>query len=218
MKQTVKMSRAVGQLEKMFSHINQDLFDGVLPVPIITIQSKPGTWGHMSRSRVWRRKDEETYEMNIAAEAADGPIEELIDTIIHEGVHLYCNINGIKDTSRGGGYHNKRFKEEAEKRLLKCVYTGAAYGWNTQGTGNDTLIEYALSKDWTELQISRNTNRNPVAAGGGGLGLVLPGVVPDKRPSSTRKYICPGCRNSVRATKEVNILCGDCMVQMIKEG
>lgn len=52
MKQTIKMSRAVGQLEKMFNSINQDFFDGTLPVPIITIQSKPGTWGHMSRANV----------------------------------------------------------------------------------------------------------------------------------------------------------------------
>lgn len=43
MKQTIKMSRAVGQLEKMFNSINTDFFDGALPVPIITIQSKPGT-------------------------------------------------------------------------------------------------------------------------------------------------------------------------------
>ena len=35
-----------------------------------------------------------------------------------------------------------------------------------------------------------------------------------KKPSSTRKYICPICRQSVRATKIVNILCGDCMVKM----
>ena len=39
---------------------------------------------------------------------------------------------------------------------------------------------------------------------------------PKKRPSSTRKYLCPVCGNSVRATKDVNILCMDCNVQMIK--
>ncbi|MFR6368266.1 MAG: hypothetical protein ACLUOA_05185 [Gemmiger formicilis] len=35
-----------------------------------------------------------------------------------------------------------------------------------------------------------------------------------KKPSSTRKYICPCCHQSVRATKAVNILCGDCMEKM----
>ena len=37
---------------------------------------------------------------------------------MHEMVHYYCHTQGIKDTSRGNTYHNKRFKEEAEKRGL----------------------------------------------------------------------------------------------------
>ena len=37
-----------------------------------------------------------------------------------------------------------------------------------------------------------------------------------RKKSSTRKYYCPVCGNSVRATKDVNILCMDCNVQMIK--
>ena len=36
-----------------------------------------------------------------------------------------------------------------------------------------------------------------------------------KKPSSTRKYICPKCGNSCRATKTINIICGDCMDKMI---
>ena len=39
-------------------------------------------------------------------------------------------------------------------------------------------------------------------------------VTKTKKPSSTRKYICPCCHQSVRATKAVNILCGDCMEQV----
>ena len=68
MKETTKMSRAVGQLEKMYNTINADLFGSELPTPIITVQSKPGTYGHCSCAKVWRNKDTEQYEMNIAAE------------------------------------------------------------------------------------------------------------------------------------------------------
>lgn len=52
MKETTKMSRAVGQLEKMYNTINADLFGGELPTPIITVQSKPGTYGHCSCAKV----------------------------------------------------------------------------------------------------------------------------------------------------------------------
>lgn len=46
MKETTKMSRAVSQLEHIYNALNTDFFDGLLPVPIITVQSKPGTYGH----------------------------------------------------------------------------------------------------------------------------------------------------------------------------
>lgn len=34
MKETTKMSRAVGQLEKIYGALNLDFFEGALPVPI----------------------------------------------------------------------------------------------------------------------------------------------------------------------------------------
>ena len=42
MKQTVKTSRAAGQLEKMFRALNTRFFDGKLPEPVITLKKTPG--------------------------------------------------------------------------------------------------------------------------------------------------------------------------------
>lgn len=42
MKETTKMSRAVSQLEHIYNSLNTDFFSAELPVPIITVQSKPG--------------------------------------------------------------------------------------------------------------------------------------------------------------------------------
>ena len=39
------------------------------------------------------------------------------------------------------------------------------------------------------------------------------GVTPNNHH---RKYTCPCCGNSVRATKSVNVICGDCMQRMIE--
>ena len=50
--------------------------------------------------------------------------------------------------------------------------------------------------------------------GGRGATGGMPPITP--KPSSTRKLICPCCGNSVRATKAVNIICGDCMERMIE--
>ena len=211
MKQTTKMSRAVGQLEKIYFHINQDFFEGALPTPIITVQSKPGTYGHCSKFKVWQRKEDDAYELNIAAEVLNYPIEETLDTMIHEMVHLDCREHGIKEVSRGGAYHNGRFKEEAEKRGLECFKTDK-YGWNTRP--GERVLEYALSNDWSDISIGRNSMIYPIAVGASGspqAGVLVGG---GKRPSSTRKLVCPCCGNSVRATKTVRIMCMDCMVQM----
>ena len=65
MKQTTKMSRAVSQLEHIYNSLNTDFFSGELPVPIVTVQSRPGTYGHCSMAKVWQRPDGNTYELNL---------------------------------------------------------------------------------------------------------------------------------------------------------
>lgn len=208
MKQTTKMSRAVSQLEHIYNSLNTDFWSGELPVPIITVQSKPGTYGHCTTAKVWRRSDDATYELNISAETLNYPLEDLIDTMLHEMVHLYCREHDIQEVSRGGKYHNGTFKRIAETHGLIC-YKEGQYGWNTKP--GDNLVEYALSNGWNEIRIGRNTLTLS-------LGAPLAGGQPTqpegKRPSSTRKYICPQCGNSCRATKELNLICGDCMVPL----
>ena len=212
-KESTRMSRAISQLEHIYNSLNADFFAGELPTPILTVQSKPGTMGHCSVAKVWQRRDDKTYELNIAAEVLNYPIEETLDTMLHEMVHLYCRQHDIKEVSRGGKYHNKRFKAIAEEHGLTCVPCGQ-YGWNT--TPGDNLVEYALNKGWNEILLGRNNL--PPAMRTGATGTAQPGTAPGggKRPSSTRKLICPKCSQSVRATRKVNILCGDCMERMVE--
>ena len=214
MKQTTKMSRAVSQLEHMYNALNTDFWDNELPPVIVTVQSKPGTYGHSSRAKVWQRKEDSLFEINVAAEVLSFPIEETIDTLLHEMVHIYCRVNDIREVSNGTAYHNKRFKAIAEVHGLTCIYTGSRYGWNTKPS--DDLIEYAIEKGWNEIQISRSTVQafRIGASGPDQTGASqTPGV---KAPSSTRKLVCPKCNQTVRATRKVNILCGDCLLQMIE--
>ena len=141
-------------------------------------------------------------------------VEPMNCTMLHEMVHLYCRENGIKEVSRGGKYHNKRFKAEAERRGLVCIPCGQ-YGWNT--TPSDKLVEYALSKGWNEIKIGRGSLPPIIRTGASGTaqtGAETTGG--GKRPSSTRKLQCPKCGCSVRATKTVRIMCMDCMEQMIE--
>ena len=217
MKKTTKMSRTVGALEGLYNHLNNDFFENKLPIPIITVQSKKGSMGHCTVAKVWKRGDSNTYEMNICADVLDYPVEETIDTMLHEMVHLYCRENDIKEVSRGGVYHNKKFKELAEKVGLVCYYN-EKIGFNTIGKDNEKLIEYALSIDFYGFEICRKG----ISLDDNGVSISVPPVgispiIPTQTSnSSTRKYQCPHCKNSFRATKDINVICGDCNIPFIK--
>ena len=150
MKDTIKTSRTAGYLEKIFRAVNADWFGGELEEPIITIQSTPRAYGHVTVSKVWKRKGEQRHELNIGAETLQRPIEEVVATIVHEAVHLYNLAHGVQDCSRGNTYHNKRFKEEAERRGL-VISHHPTYGW-TITEPSEALIDYIIAQGWAEIQ------------------------------------------------------------------
>lgn len=215
MKATIKTSRTAGYLEKIFRALNTDWFGGELEEPIITIQSTPRAYGHVTVHKIWKRKGEQRHELNLGAETLERPIEEIIATIMHEMVHLYNLAHGVQDCSRGNTYHNKKFKEEAERRGL-VISHHPTYGW-TLTEPSEELIDYIIGQGWTEIEMNRGGGWCPPPSTGGkaGNGSAEPPKPPKPKKSSTRKYICPCCKNSVRATKAVNLICGDCMEKMV---
>ena len=212
MKQLTSYNRVAGYLNKIFDLLNAEYFECSLSRPTITIQSTPKAYGHFSlREDTWVSKLGGTHEINIGAGTLARPIEEVVATLLHEMVHYYNYINGIQDCSRGNTYHNKRFKAAAEARGLTVDYR-ERYGWS-HTSPSDELLDFVLENGLTDILISRNEFTGFQITGTGthnSTGITLP-----RKTSSTRKYICPCCGNSVRATKFVNIACMDCDMQML---
>ena len=212
MKQLTSYNRVAGYLNKIFDLLNETYFESTLSRPTITIQSTPKAYGHFSlREDTWVSKLGGTHEINIGAGTLSRDIECVVATLLHEMVHYYNYVNGIQDCSRGNTYHNKRFKAAAEQRGL-CVEHSDKYGWS-HTSPSDELLQFCLDNDLTDILLNRNEYSGfqiPGTHSG------VPGGVVTPRKSSTRKYLCPCCGNSVRATKTVNIGCLDCGVQMIE--
>ncbi|MFD1901298.1 hypothetical protein GQR36_17205 [Enterococcus termitis] len=96
------------------------------------------------------------YEINLGAETLNRKIENIIATLVHEMVHQYCAENSIKDTSRGNTYHNKRFKEESEKRGLLISYE-PRIGWSVTEPTKE-LIDYVRSNNiYEKISMYRKT-------------------------------------------------------------
>lgn len=217
MKETTRTSRTAGYLEKIFRGLNGYFFEGEeIAEPIITIQNTPNAYGHVSVAKTWQAKGQEKHELNIGAGTLDRPIEDVCATMLHEMVHLYNMEHQVKDTSRGGTYHNKRFKEEAERRGLIIDYH-STIGWSITSPG-DRLLDFIIERGWTEIDMNRGFSFAGFGkiTGTGGKS-TAGGVTPTTaKKSSTRKYQCQKCGNSCRATKELNLICGDCMEKMIE--
>ena len=217
MKQLTSYNRVAGYLNKIFDLLNAEYFENELSRPTITIQSTPKAYGHFSlKDDTWVSSIGNSHEINIGAGTLARPIEEVIATLLHEMVH-YCNYqNGIQDCSRGNTYHNKRFKQLAESHGL-VIEHHSKYGWTITSPGEE-LIDFILEYDLTDILINRNESYG-IAVGGTGShsanGSDTP--TPPVKKSGSRKYICPVCGISVRATKAVRIGCLDCGVSMVGE-
>ena len=213
MKELTSYNRVAGYLNKIFDILNAEFFEGALSRPTITIQSTPKAYGHFSlREDTWVSKIGATHEINIGAGTLSRPIEEVAATLLHEMVHYFNYVQGIQDCSRGNTYHNKRFKEAAEAHGL-IVQHSDKYGWSHTAPG-DALLDLVLEYDLTDILISRN-EYSSFQVGGTGTHSGTPFGTTTPKKSSSRKYICPCCGMSVRATKEVNIACLDCGVKMV---
>ena len=69
------------------------------------------------------------------------PAELIMEVIVHEAAHALATARGIKDTSRGGTWHNKAFRVLAEELGLTVSKT-ARGGWDTTAAGPGLLARF----------------------------------------------------------------------------
>ena len=216
-------------LNKTFDFINEKFFANELQKVVITIQAdeKNKAYGWFTLKKVWKWteevpancadcsdrdncdnysnclqiKEREAHELNISAQFLNRPMLDICETMLHEMCHLYASQNALKDCSRSGTYHNKLFKQIAEKHGLNCECV-KTIGWSATSLTDEskTILQTFLDEN-KEVIIYRSPKVNGVKI----------------KSSSTRKYICPICGISVRATKEVRLICADCNEPMTEE-
>jgi predicted RNA-binding Zn-ribbon protein involved in translation (DUF1610 family) len=217
------MARATAELYKIFEALNIKYFDGELETPIITIQQsgKRLAYGWFTVGKVWRDKtgEKRKHEINISAEYLNREIKNIVATLQHELVHYYNIVNNIKDCSRGNTYHNTKFKEEAEKRGLSISYD-SRIGWSITEPKEEFIkfINEEIRPDIESFSYFRAgefiINTKGKDNDGENKGTGDDGET-KKKKTSVRRYVCPECGMIVRATKIVNVICGDCNKKLV---
>ena len=96
--------------------------------------------GHWWDGR-WTADGEVRGEVLLAGEALHLPPAQVFEVLLHEAAHGLNAVRGVKDASRGGRYHNARFKATAEELGL-VVSQMPPYGWAQTELGPDALKAY----------------------------------------------------------------------------
>lgn len=202
---------ALDELYRIFDILNRDKFNGELPEPVITIQkTRMNAYGWFTPDRTWRdknnEKSEETsyHEINIDPRWFNSRTSsEIAETLLHEMVHYYNNVNGIKDCS--GQNHNKKFKSLAEKvGLIVEKGKGVGYGYTSMSEELRAYMDEVVKPDDKAFEYFRTA---PMKLSGGG----------KTRKKNLFKYTCPECGAEVKGKRDMVIKCGLCDVEMKME-
>lgn len=103
------MKPDVEYVRRRFRAFNEQIFDSELPeIPIIISKSKSflGRLEYKRRKRLFAAPEIYDIKMRVSARV-DMPECDVDDTIIHEMIHLYILVKGLKDSSTHGRVFRK---------------------------------------------------------------------------------------------------------------
>lgn len=208
----MQLSSQIASMEAAFDLLNDRLFDGELPPVVVTVYPKAGTYGHFTPWKSWRDAGDGREEINLAADAMDRPVIDIMATLVHEMCHLYCHIHGIAETSREGRYHNKRFADVGRAHGLR-ITRDRVNGWTVTRPG--PALE-ALDAEGCFEAVRNDLARLSESCVSRTVGPAAPfGGAPRKRKHL--RYSCPSCGATVRSSKPVRVSCDDCCCPMEPE-
>lgn len=194
----------IEQLHLLFDIFNDHYFHGELIKPVILTQSNAQhrlALGWCSTRKIWKDtlSGEFYYEITLSSEFLFLGVHRICETLLHEMVHLRNLQKGIQDCSRNNTYHNKRFKETAERSGLIVSHI-KEYGW-THTVLSPAAVAFidSLGLDPHDFSLTRDTLYSPEAQ--------------EPRPK-TFKYVCPHCGQYVRSAKTLSLICGQCEEKM----
>jgi hypothetical protein len=121
--------------------------------------------GHWWGGR-WIADGEARGEVLIAGEALHLEPDQVFEVLLHEAAHGINAARGIKDTSRGGRYHNQRFAEAAREVLLR-VRPMSPYGMADTRLSDAANERYAgtIARLGESMRIARQLERSVVRSG-----------------------------------------------------
>ncbi|OLZ45237.1 hypothetical protein BS329_32860 [Amycolatopsis coloradensis] len=180
----------------------------VLTIGSGTLGSKPGQTklGHFAAGRWQVGENDPIPELFVSGEGLRRTAEEVLGTLLHEAAHGLAHVRDIKDTSRQGRYHNKRFKALGEELGL-ILEEDPAIGWSRTTVPTKTSNQYRREVDLIKAALVAHRH-DEVAK-------------PTKARSNNLAVATCGCERKIRVAKttlvDAPILCGRCGIEFTAE-
>ncbi len=159
-------------------------------------------------------------EVLLAGEALHLKPTDVFEVLLHEAAHGLNMSRGVKDTSRGGRYHNAKFKATAIEVGLR-VGSMPPYGWAKTELAPTTIEHYSsdIGRIGDEMRIARRMTRSSVERGGDAAGPDDPTVGEGDgggAPQRPKPAEC-GCGRKMRMAPSVfargPVVCGLCRTE-----
>jgi predicted SprT family Zn-dependent metalloprotease len=225
------------ELQQLFDHFNDRLFNNELPPCLLTLQRHKNTYGYFSKNRFTNTHKEYVSEIALNPEYFSTiPIVEVAQTVVHEMVHF---LQFLKGKPGRGRYHNKEWANMMKEVGLMPSSTGKPGGKETGDRMADYPIEGGLFlKAFDELMTNEfkiswadrfppkekiinsiNTGETKIEEWGD---LTIYGLIENpqngmvepitENKSNRVKFSCPKCNSNIWAKPKIKAICGDCNI------
>ncbi|HEY5260858.1 MAG TPA: hypothetical protein VIJ33_01970 [Solirubrobacteraceae bacterium] len=166
------------------------------PAVLITGAGSLGTkrglrLGHFAAQRWQIGEHEPLAEIFVGGEGLGRGAGPVMATLLHEAAHALAHMRGIKDTSRQGRYHNRRFKALAEELGLHVDHD-PRIGWSPTTLPTESAARYSVAI--ANLERALTAYREGEHSGPAGAAQQPPAVRMRMRapPSCRPQRPCPG--------------------------
>lgn len=218
-------STLVAALEDVWAQAQErhpEIPDVVLIVGQGTSRSNPGLvkLGHYAHGR-WDVSGAERPEVLVGGEGLQRGAADVLGTLLHEAAHGVAAATGVQDTSRGGRYHNARFKAIAEALGL-TIERHPVIGWSLTSVPTETTEAYDLDALEAALVLYRRAESGVAITGGPGTGGAggADGAGAQPKRRGNVKAVCE-CGRAIRIAPSVlaagAITCGVCQTDFTEE-
>jgi hypothetical protein len=192
----------VDALEQAWTAIRDEHPD--VPAAVVVVASGTSArglkYGHYAAMR-WQHGQTRLPEVLVSGEGLRRSASEVLTTLLHEAAHGLADARGIKDTSRQGRWHNRKFAALADELGLDAT-KDPAIGWSPCTLRADTNTAYADTID--RLVTALSAYRHPEPAR----------TAKDRTSNNNAQACACGCPRRIRVAASVldegPITCGVC--------